>query len=275
MDILAKNIKVLRKRKRLSQEQLAHEIGITRSAVNSYENQLADPPLVVLVKLADFFRISIDRLLKQDLSTLRESELSALERGEDIEMLSRKLRILTTAVTPSNENLTELVPEKAKAGYTAGYSDPEYISELPVLQLPFLSKNRKYRAFTISGDSMLPLPEGAIVIGEYVDQWISVKDGTPCILVTRTEGIVFKIVFNHILKNSGLLLVSTNPIYSPYEVKIDEILELWKFVYFISSDFSLPELSKDQLTTALMAMQKDLHDIKNTLTVGDRPGEPA
>jgi hypothetical protein len=77
------------------------------------------------------------------------------------------------------------------------------------------------------------------------------------------------------LKNSGLLLVSTNPIYSPYEVKIDEILELWKFVYFISSDFSLPELSKDQLTTALMAMQKDLHDIKNTLTVGDRPGEPA
>ncbi|MGK0639442.1 XRE family transcriptional regulator [Schleiferia thermophila] len=275
MDILAKNIKVLRKRKRLSQEQLAHEIGITRSAVNSYENKLADPPLVVLVKLADFFRISIDRLLKQDLSTLRESELSALERGEDIEMLSRKLRILTTAVTPSNENLTELVPEKAKAGYTAGYSDPEYISELPVLQLPFLSKNRKYRAFTISGDSMLPLPEGAIVIGEYVDQWISVKDGTPCILVTRTEGIVFKIVFNHILKNSGLLLVSTNPIYSPYEVKIDEILELWKFVYFISSDFSLPELSKDQLTTALMAMQKDLHDIKNTLTVGDRPGEPA
>lgn len=275
MDILAKNIKLLRKRKRLSQENLAQELGITRSAINSYENQLADPPITVLIKLADYFKISIDRLLKQDLSTLRESELCALERGEDIELLSKKLRILTTTVSPENENLTELVPEKARAGYAAGYSDPEYISELPVLQLPFLSKNRKYRAFTISGDSMLPLSDGSIVIGEYLDHWISIKDATPCILVTRSEGIVFKIVYNRILKNNGLLLVSTNPTYSPYEVKIEEILEVWKFVYFISSDFSLPELNTDQLTNALIAMRKDIHDIKNKLTVADRSGKPA
>jgi hypothetical protein len=78
-----------------------------------------------------------------------------------------------------------MVPEKAKAGYTTGYSDPEFISELPVFQFPLLSKNKKYRTFQISGDSMLPIPEGAWVTGEYVQDWSLIPSGTACIFYHR------------------------------------------------------------------------------------------
>ena len=54
------------------------------------------------------------------------------------------------------ENI-ELIPQKASAGYLNGYADPEYIREQPRFRLPFLPSNATYRAFEISGDSMLPI----------------------------------------------------------------------------------------------------------------------
>ena len=44
----------------------------------------------------------------------------------------------------NNENI-ELVNQKASAGYRAGYADPEYIRVLPTFQMPFLSREKKYR----------------------------------------------------------------------------------------------------------------------------------
>lgn len=267
MEILASNIRLLRKRRRLSQEELASAIGITRSAINSYENKLADPPLQIVLRLAEFFKISIDRLVRQDLSKLRESELSEIDRGMDMEMLGRKLRILTTAVDLRNDTLTELVPEKAKAGYTTGYSDPEFIKELPVLQLPFLSKNRKYRAFTISGDSMPPVCNGDIVIGEYVDDWLNAKSNVPYILVTRNEGIVFKIVKNLLAESGTFLLISTNVVYKPYSIPVDEVLEIWKFRYYISSELISDDPTKESIAKSLRNIQEDLSGIKRRLNV--------
>lgn len=265
MEILASNIRLLRKRRRLSQEELAIALGITRSAINSYENKLADPPLSVLVRIAEFFKISLDRLVRQDLSSLRESELSEIEHGLDMDLLGRRLRILTTAVDPRNENMTEFVPERAKAGYTTGYADPDYIRDLPVMQLPFLSKNRKYRAFFISGDSMPPVAHGSIVIGEYVEDWTSVKSNSPYIIVTRNEGIVFKLVKNQLKDSGSLVLVSINTAYRPYELPADEILEIWKFQYYICSEILPAELTRDSVARSLLAIHEDLTEIKKNL----------
>ncbi len=265
MHFLASNIRLLRKRKRLSQEDLANALGVTRSVINSYENKLADPPLPVLLKIAEFFKISLDRLVRQNLCDLRESELSEIERGLDMDFLGRRLRVLTTTVDSDRENLTELVPERAKAGYTTGYSDPDFIRDLPIMQLPFLSKNRKYRAFAISGDSMPPVPHGSIVIGEYVGDWTSVRSDVPYIVVTRSEGIVFKLLKNQLIDRGTFMFASLNPAYKPYEMSADEILEIWKFQYFISSELWPAELTKDSLARALQSIQVEISEIKKLL----------
>jgi hypothetical protein len=89
----------------------------------------------------------MDTLVRVDLTALSESQLSELENGFDVYVRGSRLRILATTVDLANRDNIELVGEKAKAGYKRGYADPEYIRELPVFQLPFLSSERKYRTF--------------------------------------------------------------------------------------------------------------------------------
>lgn len=265
MQYLYQNIKILRKRKKLSQEQLAEILGVSRSSVNAYENQLADPTLPTLIKISDFFKVSTDRLLKQDLSKLSPSELAEVERGLDFDLQGKRLRILSTTVDASNKNQIELIPEKAKAGYVSGYADVEFLRDLPKVQLPFLTSNKQYRVFPISGDSMPPVAHGSYVVAEYVDNWEEIKDLQAYIVLTQGEGIVFKLLKNR-LKEEGLLhLISTNPQYAPYTLELSEVLEIWKFKYYISPDMSPHSLSENDLKKVLLQVQSELIEIKNKL----------
>ncbi len=60
---LAENIKNLRKKNTLTQEQLAEALGVTVGAVYKWEAGLSVPELKLIMELADFFEISVDALL--------------------------------------------------------------------------------------------------------------------------------------------------------------------------------------------------------------------
>jgi len=227
---LSSNIKFLRKRRNMSQEEMAVALDSKRSVLNSYENNVASPPLEMAMRLSDFFRISLDTLLRIDLTRMQESKVSELERGLEDYIKGKYLRVIATTVTPDNRENIELVSEKARAGYTAGYSDSKFISELPQFSLPFLDHRKKYRSFQISGDSMLPIQDKTYVTCEYVEDWFSLKDGLCYVILTKEDGIVFKRVYNEIAKSKKLVLVSNNPLYKPYEVNIEEVIEIWKYV---------------------------------------------
>jgi transcriptional regulator with XRE-family HTH domain len=259
----ANNLRLLRLRKKLSQEELATQLNITRSSLSAYENNTAEPSLGTLIAIADHFKLSLDKFIRTDLTKLPEMVLQELEKGYDIDLSGNKLRILACTVDKlQNENI-ELVPEKARAGYATGYSDPDFIKVLPTFNLPFLSKEKKYRTFCISGDSMPPVKHGSYVTGEYVQNWQSIKSGYPYIVVSKDEGIVFKIINNRIKENKTLQLISTNKLYEPYEIDIRNVLEVWKFVNYISNDFSEPE--KTNLEEAIYHIQQEVKQIKNTL----------
>lgn len=55
----------LRARDRLSQEELADRLGISRQSVTKWENGQAMPDLQNLIRLSEIFRVSIDRLVKE------------------------------------------------------------------------------------------------------------------------------------------------------------------------------------------------------------------
>lgn len=260
-----KNLQLLRKRKKISQADLAREIGIKRSSLSGYELESSEPNFDTLLRFSDFFKISIDKLLKVDLSRISALYLNQLEQGIDIDITGGKLRVLATTVNNENEENIEMVPVKAKAGYATGYGDPDFIKVLPTFQLPFLDRNKKFRTFQISGDSMPPVSENSWVTGEFVQNWKTIKDGYPYIVITENEGVVFKIIYKQFDKNQSLLLCSTNPIYEPYEINVNEVIEIWKFVNYISDEMPEPNLSRDQLNGSMMNLQKELREIKNTL----------
>jgi transcriptional regulator with XRE-family HTH domain len=260
-----RNIQLLRKRRKISQEDLAKELEIKRSSLSGYELGNTEPNFETLLKFSDFFKISIDKLLKLDLKTVSEVYLSQLEQGIDIDITGGKLRVLATTVDRQNEENIELVNVKAKAGYTAGYGDPDFIKVLPTFQLPFLDRNRKYRTFQISGDSMPPVSDKSWVTGEFIQNWKTIKDGYPYLIVTESDGVVFKVVYKQFDKNQSLLLCSTNPLYKPYEINVNEVIEVWKFVNYISAEIPEPNLSRDQLSNSMLDINKELREIKNTL----------
>jgi len=62
-NVLANRLKELRTRESLSQFMVAHDLNIARSTYAGYEVGKSEPDLFTLVKLADYFRTSIDYLL--------------------------------------------------------------------------------------------------------------------------------------------------------------------------------------------------------------------
>jgi transcriptional regulator with XRE-family HTH domain len=261
---LGENLKFLRKRNGYSQEELAAMLEITRAQVNSYENGFVkNPTMELLIGFSKLYNHSIDNLLKINLEELADSQIKNLEAGNDTYITGKKLRVIATTIDSDDKENIELVPIKVKAGYTSGYNDPQFISTLPVFQLPFVSKDRKYRAFQMDGDSMLPIRHGSYVIAEFVENWYDVKDGMPYIVLTR-DGAAFKIVYNQVKKRKKLLLKSRNPVYDPYEVNIDDVLEIWKFTWYFTNEMPEPITTTEHVFQRLTDIEIQLNKVNKT-----------
>lgn len=251
------NIRFLRKQLGLTQDQFSQKLEIKRSLVGAYEEGRAEPRLELLQKMAELGGYSVDAFIGKDISAMKPYEKKL--------MAARDVVVLT--VDEQSRNNIELVPQRAAAGYLNGYSDPEYIRELPRFKLPIL-KQGTYRAFEISGDSMLPIAPGTIIVGEWVEDINSVKNGKPYVLVTNREGIVFKRIFNYLQDSGKLFLVSDNRQYSPYQIDGSDVIEIWSAKAYISANFpdgqSQSDLSVDQLTGMVMDLKQEIQSLKST-----------
>jgi transcriptional regulator with XRE-family HTH domain len=223
----AENLKFLRMRRRKSQTDLAAELEITRTTLSGYERDV-QPPFRTLIRISEYFNVSLDAMIKYKLEVLSEFQLSQIEKGFDIDITGNKLRLLTITVDKSGKENIEMVPVKAHAGYAGSYGDLDFIASLPKFSLPFLPGNKTYRCFQVKGDSMLPVAENSWVTCSYLENWENIKDGKPHIVVTRNDGIVFKLIYKK-MENNELQLVSTNRNYAPYNIHISQVLEIWKF----------------------------------------------
>ena len=222
---MQKNIRHLRGLKSLTQEQFSEDLKVSRSRIGSYEEGRSDPPIEMLIALSDYFKLPIDILIKNDLTHAKDTSF--------IDVGNRRI-LFPITVDQDNENMIEVVPVKASAGYLHGYADPEYIEQLEKIKLPFLPTG-KHRAFPIKGDSMLPLKDGSYVVAKFVESLQELKNGTTYIVVTLNDGIVYKRLFNQIEENNSVLLSSDNKEYAPFNVAAEEIVELWEFTCSINT----------------------------------------
>ena len=230
------------------------KIGIKRSLVGAYEEGRSDPRLNNLLKICDIFNISLDNILKKDVSILSEKNYKINK--------NQKVKVLSITVDNSGDENIELINQKASAGYLNSYSDFEFIEQLPKFQLPFLNFSGTHRAFEIKGDSMLPLTSGTIVIGKYIENIDYVKDGKSYILLTKNDGIVYKRV--EVLENE-LKLISDNKSYEVYNIGINDIIEIWEGIAFFSLDFPNPNNDLNTLKSHINALYSDINDIKNKI----------
>lgn len=251
------NIRFLRERRRMSQEELSAELDVSRNKLQALESgKTVNPSAIDFIKFSEFFKVSIDSLMKVDLTKLGELKLKELMAGNDVYMTGSKIRVLAISVDKDNRENAEYVPVRAKAGYMAGYNDPEFIAGLPKFSLPNLPKAGTFRMFPTTGDSMLPIPENSDVIAQYVEDWKNLKPDTACIIILKgQQDFVFKLVT--VLEDGNVRLRSLNRNYAPYTVKSEDVLEIWKYYKHQTGTLPEPETDLQELKSLILELHKD------------------
>ena len=107
IETLGSRLRQLREEKRLQQDQVAALIGVKKSTISLYENDMRQPPYGTLVRLATLYRVSTDYLLgcasnhTIDVSGLTLEEISVINQ-------------LVTMMTLKNTDKEEVGPRKAE-----------------------------------------------------------------------------------------------------------------------------------------------------------------
>ena len=246
MSYAGKNLRYLRKSRNWTQEEFAIKLNIKRSLIGAYEEERAEPKLEVLEMMSEIFNLSLDELLLQDLDR---------DKGSNYLQQRRKLKM------GSDVALVQFVPVRAAAGYMAGYADPDFVDELNTFTLPMLAPGQ-YRAFEIVGDSMLPTPSGSVIVGEKVERLDELKNNNSYVVLSRNDGIVYKRIAKDKEAKNKLTLISDNPIYEPYTVSEEDVLEIWKAVYILQKATAVPRWDVNQLAGMVNNLQEEVVSLK-------------
>lgn len=87
---LGKQIKMYRLENKLSQEELADRIYVSRQTISNWENDKSYPDINSLVLLSEVFKISFDRLIKGDIETMKD-----VIQKEEVDKMNRYGKIYT------------------------------------------------------------------------------------------------------------------------------------------------------------------------------------
>lgn len=200
----------LRKSKKLTQQELADKLNISRATYAQYEIGRRKPDYETLEKLADFYKVSIDYLLGRTDNPFTSST-------RDIEGVLRKI-----GATP----LGKTVPIPVLGVIRAG--EPIYAQEniIGYQEVPEEDvRGGEYFFLIVTGDSMVGagiLPGSRVLVRrqDYVD------DGAIAVVLVGKEATIKRI--KHV--DGKVLLMPANPMYEPQIYNEDEVKVIGKVV---------------------------------------------
>jgi transcriptional regulator with XRE-family HTH domain len=231
---LAQRIKILRKELGLNQTEFAQRIGITQTSLSQIEGEKNGISYDVYKAIVNEFQVHPMWLM----DGIGEMFGSSFGSAQDGNGKRNALPLVVQVGTDEEENIV-MVDRKAAAGYLQHQQDPAFIAKLPSFRLPGY-RGRTFRAFEISGDSMLPgIVSGDMIVGSYVESLADIKSGSVYIVVTHDGSIVAKRVT--FLGNDTYELKSDNTVYEAYAVKSEDIAQVWKAESRITRELPAPE----------------------------------
>ncbi|MCB0689247.1 MAG: LexA family transcriptional regulator [Saprospiraceae bacterium] len=255
MDFLTKNLKYLRKRMSVTQEEMATELDLKKSTYASYENEEGNtPPAKTLYAIARKFEVSMESLFEVDYTVLG---------SQDTLKISDREIYFPVSVDLDGTELIDVVPAtyQAQAGYINDYSDPAYIRSLPKINWDLGTyEGGSKRIFQIAGDSMLPIPSHSFILGVR-KQYEELVNDQAYIVVTQ-HNILFKRIRK---EEDSIILISDNSFFPPQQVKADEVLQYWKALKAIIDIPSRATLSVYDMQETLQDTNEKVNMVLNRL----------
>lgn len=191
MTFIGKNIRKIRNIKGLSQAAFAELFDITRASVGAYEEGRAEPKLEMIILIAKHFSISIDLLLKKELTV---NELYRFDIF-DTEIKSGEQEHSSSALPAGiNEDMMELVRSEDVLRYLKNYDNESYVMSLPKISFPlgFLSGTRIFELKGADGVSNLSAHIGDVLLASRVKDadWKKLDEDRLHLFINQDELIV-------------------------------------------------------------------------------------
>jgi len=197
MEFFSNNLKKVRSAKKISQQQLADNLNVTRANISSWENSLSFPSISVLHRLSKYLSISIDNLLDVDLSD-----------KQIVRSIPMKL----------NGSSNKLIFQQKSNEPQQSYSDVENHLNIPGITY-------SARTLEVLGDEMSPVfLSGDYVVGSEVEEVKEIRQQSLCI-VEWSGGVLVRYVERH---EAGIKLRGTNRGSVSELISWEELRSLWE-----------------------------------------------
>ncbi|MGM0173663.1 LexA family protein [Enterococcus sp. DIV0800] len=160
-------LKLLRTERKQTQQQIADYLGITRGAYSHFENGRNEPDKDTLIKLANYFEVTVDQLLG---------------RNE----ISNNIKI--SGVIPERYSIPILgrIAASSPAGLVSDYEGEIFIQPTTIKRYG----RKDIFALRVLGDSMNRIiPEGAIAVVHKTCEW---EDGDICAVTINGDDATLK-----------------------------------------------------------------------------------
>ena len=134
---IGKTILELRRKKNVTQEELAAELGVTAAAVSKWENGYTLPDILMLCALSDYFEVTVDELLGRNRER-KHAVIAAetLELGRKIEALAKQHGILINGIYQDYPDARAAAEADSTIRYLiAGYYDGAIVDDCSIRKL--------------------------------------------------------------------------------------------------------------------------------------------
>ncbi|WP_121667132.1 helix-turn-helix domain-containing protein [Mesonia aquimarina] len=253
MSFFGKNIRKIRNVKNMSQQAFADLFNLKRGTLGAYEEQRSEPRIETIIKIANYFSITIDDLLTKELTVnhlLRFKGDFSLKEGIGIQEKFTTVPCIT---------------EKNSKAYISNFKNEVFIDELPSLHLP-INPSKTFRAYSVINLEMTNHDRGLypkdIVIGEFIpkDIYKKLNNGNIVLGLINDDLILRRL---YITKNKFILRADHKNI-NDITCKIEDVKELWKIRYVFYK--RIPEHhSAENLEEKFQFLEQELTKLKNKL----------
>lgn len=243
---VGENIRKIRQLKKISQADFAKIFDLARPSVGAYEEGRSEPKIDTLIRIAAYFKISIDVLLTHKMTTNEIFNLNKV--NEKLDRVHKKEQTDTTRKFNSYYPPISYVAAKRSIDYIINIDSNKYINDLPTVNLPTASK-KKLRAFEIHGGEMeyhqQGLHHGDLLVGETLVFSDVQHHAKEIIVVITDENIFIRRLKEFSPKN--IVLSSDDPNYEDLVIDVKKIKEYWLIIASYSTYLNAPTLLEERV----------------------------
>ncbi|MFT4062876.1 MAG: LexA family transcriptional regulator [Edaphocola sp.] len=252
-NFLPQNLRFLRKKKGVTQADIHDSIGFVKNTWSNWENAKSQPSIENIIIISQYFDISIEKLISEDLNNVENPNKSRNQKNvvinvvHDVVNHPKKEAVYVPAEDAGGMGfVAETVPVMhplsnvfdfegaASAGSALSLLREDKYRVAPTLYMPWLGPGTHVRT-PVSGDSMhSTIKDGDRAVSTLLHSPNDIRAGYIYLVVDKEDGLVYKRLYP---EGGGMLdLVSDNEVYKPYKRHLDDILAIFRVREITSTD---------------------------------------